>query len=367
MSLPAAAPRQRSALGTAMAVLLILIALVAVLAFAATRIVEQRIAAMLGPRGQVADVQVGFHDIVLTDVSVPGAAGQASASAKRVVLTPQWSGFFRNEAVFSTIVIEGFDFAVLRGADGQMQIAPALQAALHAGDAEDGKARHPKRIEIGELTLRDGRLDFLDAVIAKPPHRIPFKNVQARLSPVVLPADGTHSDMTFSGMVQDNRNGESTVRAEGWLELGSADADMKVAVRNMDIRHAAPYLSANGAGTLTGGAMDLDMTTAIAKRELRASGTVALRGLAFSGDGSLFSLPRKAVLAAMKDKSGVLRFEFALRGSLDNPKFSVTRGFAAQVARGFAHTIGIGAEGAAEGVTGAVKELGDALSDLLSP
>ncbi|MNU03391.1 hypothetical protein D3C72_2474010 [compost metagenome] len=69
----------------------------------------------------------------------------------------------------------------------------------------------------------------------------------------------------------------------------------------------------------------------------------------------------------MKDKSGVLRFEFALRGSLDNPKFSVTRGFAAQVARGFGRAIGIGAEGAAEGVSGAVKELGDAISDMLSP
>lgn len=367
MSLNAKAPRQRSAWGTLMMVLLVLIALAAVLAFAATRIVEQRIAGMLGPRGQVANVQVGVHQIVLTDVDIPGTAGQAGARAKRVVLAPQWSGFLRHEAVFDTVVVEGFDFTVVRGADGDMQIAPALQAALHSGDDAAGKSRRPRPIHVGELTLRDGRLDFVDAVVGKPPHRIPFNNVQARLAPVVIPGDGTHTDMTFSGTVEGNRNGESTVRAQGWLVMGSTDAEMKVAVRNMDISHAAPYLSANGAGTLTGGAMDLDMTTTIAKRELRASGTVALRGLKFSGDGSLFSLPRKAVLAAMKDKTGVLRFEFALRGSLDNPKFSVTRGFAAQVASGFARTIGIGAEGAAQGVTGAVKELGDAISDLLSP
>lgn len=367
MSQHAFAPRQRSALGTLMAILLVLIALVAVGAFAVTRIVDQRITAMLGPRGQVADIRVGLRDITLTDVSVPGATGQSTASAKRVVMTPQWTGFLRNEAVFDTIVIEGFDFAVVRGADGDMQIAPALQAALHPADGPDGKPRHKMPIHVGELILRDGRLDYLDAVVSKPPHRIPFKNVDARLSPVALPGDGTRSDMTFSGSVEDNRSGESTVRAQGWVIVGGTDADMKVAVRNMDIRHAAPYLSANGAGTLTGGTMDLDMTTAIAKRELQASGTVALRNLAFSGDGSLFSLPRKAVLAAMKDKKGVLRFEFALRGSLDNAKFSVTRGFAAQVASGFARTIGVGAEGAAQGVTGAVKELGDALSDLLSP
>lgn len=367
MSLNAAAPRRRSALGTAIAVLLVLAALAGVLAFAATRIAEQRISSMLGPRGQVGDVRVGWRQVVLTDVKVPGASGQAGASAKRIVLEPEWPAFLRHEAVFNSVVVEGFDFAVVRGADGEMKIAPALQAALHAGAGGDGKSRGDRTIRIAELILRDGRLDFEDAVVAKPPHRIPFKNVQARLSPVSVPGDGAHSDMTFSGTLEDNRNGESTVRAQGWLQVGGTDANMKVAVRNMDIRHAAPYLSEKEAGSLTGGAMDLDMSTTIANRELRASGTVALRGLTFSGDGTLFSLPRKAVLAAMKDKSGALRFDFKLQGSLDNPKFSVRRGFAAQVAQGFGRAIGVGAEGAAEGVTGAVKELGNALSDLLSP
>lgn len=354
-------------MGTTLAVLLVLAALAGVLAFAATRIAEQRISSMLGPRGQVGDVQVGWRQVVLTDVKVSGASGQAGASAKRVVLEPEWSAFLRHEAVFDAVVVEGFDFAVVRGADGEMQIAPALQAALHAGAGGDGKSRADRTIRVAELILRDGRLDFEDAAVSKPPHRIPFKNVQARLSPLLVPGDGTHSDMEFSGTLEENRNGESTVRAQGWLQVGGTDADMKVAVRNMDIRHAAPYLSEKDAGSLTGGAMDLDMNTTIAKRELQASGTVALRDLKFSGDGTLFSLPRKAVLAAMKDKTGALRFQFKLQGSLDNPKFSVRRGFAAQVAQGFGRAIGVGAEGAAEGVTGAVKELGNALSDLLSP
>lgn len=364
MNSPAPAPRQRSALGTTLAVLLMLLALAAILAFAGVRIVEQRISSLLGPRSQVGDVQVGFRQVVLTDVLVPGASGQAEARAKRVVLEPKWSGFLRHEAVFHTVVIQGFDFAVVRTDDGDMQIAPALKTAMQAGE---GRTRGRMPIEIAELVLRDGRLDFVDAAVAAPAHRIPFKNVRARLSPVVIPGDGARSNIEFAGDVEDNRNGESTVRAQGWVAIGGTDSEMKIAVRNMDIRHAAPYLAENGTGTLTGGAMDLDMTTAIAKRDLRASGVVALRDLKFSGDGSVFSLPRKAVLAAMKDKTGALRFEFALRGSLDNPKFSVTRGFTAQVAQGFGRAIGVGAEGAAEGVSGAVKELGDALSDLLSP
>lgn len=366
MSSNAADARGRSRWGTALAILLLICAVIAVLALAATRVVEQRIASILGPRSQVGNVQVGLHQVVLTDVAVPGASGQPGARARRVELEPEWTAFLRREAVFKRIIVEGFDFAVVRNPDGDMQISPALQAALRAGDG-DGKTRRNGPIRVAELILRDGRLDYLDGAVSKPPHRIPFKDVQAHLQPVVIPGDGTASDLEFTGKVEDNRNGEATVRAKGKLVVGGADADITVAVRNMDIRHAAPYLADNGAGSLSGGSMDLDMKTAIARRELKASGTVALHNLKFSGDGSLFSLPRKAVLAAMKDKSGVIRFEFALAGRLDNPKFSVTRGFSAQVARGFGHAIGVGAEGAAEGVAGAVKELGDALSDMLSP
>ncbi|MBB1624714.1 DUF748 domain-containing protein [Achromobacter sp. UMC71] len=363
-----ATARRRSPLGMALAIIVLAAAVLAVLALAGTRIVELRIANMLGPRAQVGNVQVGFKQLVLTDVKIAGSADAAPASARRVVAEPEWTSFLRHEAVFRKITIEGFDFAVLRTPDGDMQISPALQAALREADGgSDGVTRRKHPIRADDIVLTDGRLDFLDAAIAKPPHRIPFNRVSARLTPLVLPAGGQRSDMEFKGSVEDNRNGAATVTATGSLEVGGTDADIKVAVRNMDIRYAAPYLAENGAGSLSGGAMDLDMQTRIAKRQLKASGVVALRDLKFSGDGSLFSLPRKAVLAAMQDRSGALRMEFSLSGSLDNPKFSASRGFAAQIARGVGHMIGVGAEGAAGGVAGAVKDVGDAISDLFSP
>jgi hypothetical protein len=119
--------------------------------------------------------------------------------------------------------------------------------------------------------------------------------------------------------------------------------------------------------SLTGGSMDLDMKTAIARRDLRASGTWPCMTCNSAATARCSRLPRRTVLAALKDRSGALRFEFTLAGKLDNPKFSISRGIAAQVAQGVGHAIGVGAEGAAEGVTGAVKELGNSISDLLSP
>ncbi|WP_088156390.1 DUF748 domain-containing protein [Achromobacter xylosoxidans] len=367
MNLDPAAPRRKSPWGNAFAAVTLIAAVAVVLAFAALRIAEQRIAGMLGPRGEIGHVEVGYRQVILKDVTISGGTGQAGARARQVILEPEWTAFLRHEAVFKAVIVEGFDFTVVRRVNGDMDIAPALQASLRAGEGGDTQTRRNTPIRIAELILRDGRLDFEDAAVSRPAHRIPFSGVQASLRPLTIPGDGARSEMEFAGSIEGNRNGAATVRAQGWLVVGGTDADIKVAVRNMDIQHAAPYLADNGAASLAAGAMDLDMRTAIAKRQLQATGTVALRGLRFAGDGNLFSLPRKAVLAALKDQSGTLRFDFALAGDLDNPKFSVTRGFTAQVARGFGHAIGVGAEGAAEGVTGAVKELGNALSDLLTP
>lgn len=362
----AATPRRRSLLGKVLVILLAAAVLLAVLAWVGTRVAERRIAGLLGPRAQVGEVRLGFNEVVLTDVRIAGSAGMAPASARRVVAEPEWRSLLGQVAVFRRITVQGFDFAVLRGADGDMQISPALQAALREGHGGDAAARGQRPLRADAIILEEGRLDFIDAAIARPPHRIAFDHVSARLQPLVLPANDQRSDITFKGAVRDNRAGASTVQANGALTLGGSDADITVAVRNMDVRHAAPYLAGNGAGSLSGGAMDLDMRTTIARRQLEASGVVALHDLAFSGDGSLFSLPRKAVLAALENRKGVLRMEFKFSGSLDNPKFSASRGFAAQIARGFGRAIGVGAEGAAGGVAGAVKDLGDAISDLFT-
>ncbi|MCE4861270.1 hypothetical protein LZB40_09875, partial [Campylobacter jejuni] len=65
------------------------------------------------------------------------------------------------------------------------------------------RARGPVRAD--DIILDGGRLDFIDSAIARPPHRIPFENVSARLHPLVLPADGQQSQMEFKGSVRDNR------------------------------------------------------------------------------------------------------------------------------------------------------------------
>ncbi|MCV6903704.1 MAG: hypothetical protein NTT76_13425, partial [Achromobacter xylosoxidans] len=122
----AATPRRRSLLGKVLVILLAAAVLLAVLAWVGTRVAERRIAGLLGPRAQVGEVRLGFKEVVLTDVRIAGAAGMAPASARRVVAEPEWRSLLGQVAVFRRITVQGFDFAVLRGAAGAISMsAPA--------------------------------------------------------------------------------------------------------------------------------------------------------------------------------------------------------------------------------------------------
>ena len=121
------------------------------------RLIERHVAGLLGPRAQVADVRLGFDAVVLTDVKIAGAEGVAPASAQRVVAEPDWGSLLRRQPVFRKITIEGFDFAVLRSADGDMQISPALQAALREADGDGGRARDKGPIRVDDIVLDGGR------------------------------------------------------------------------------------------------------------------------------------------------------------------------------------------------------------------
>lgn len=121
---PPAASRRRPFARKLPAILVLVVVLLAALAFAGKYVAERRIAALLGPRAQVGQVSLGFKEVVLSDVKITGAEGMEPASARRVVAEPEWRSLLGREAVFRRITVEDFDFTVLRGADGDMQIAP---------------------------------------------------------------------------------------------------------------------------------------------------------------------------------------------------------------------------------------------------
>ncbi len=354
-----------SMVGRVVGTIVVLIVVVAGLMLGATRYVESRVMKALGPHATVGDIRIGPQDIVLTDVVLAGDGTEAPAHAANVVLEPQWLSFFGDRPVLDTVTVSDFAFTVLR-TEGGLQIGPGRDRkwAAPAANGADATPTH-KTLSIGLFVLRDGAMTYQDDVVSKPPHQIHFTGVSARLHPVTMPVDGSHVQVEFDGSVIEPGS-TGTVSAEGWMALGKTDADIAVEVRNLSVRDAGPYLQRQAPGAFSRGQMDLDMHTRIAGQSLAADGDVTLRNLAFSGGNVLFALPREAVLSALKDSKGAVHFKFSVKGSLDNPQFSPVKGFASAVTTGVASALGVQVKGAAEGVAGAVRALGNAISDTFS-
>lgn len=326
---------------------LLMLAVAGILAFLVVRVVELRVDSIVGPRGQVGDIRVRPHEIVLTDVVLPGTAGQAPTRAERVVLVPRWREFLTHQAVFERVLVRGYDMEVLRDGEGTLHVAPSLARALAIARGEDGQ---PRPAWAGRVVLTDGVMRYRDQTVSKNGHEMVFEQARIELTPLAVPAGDERMDVRFEGVTAAGPEGQRGMAAlVGWVRGKGQDADLRLAVRHMPAAQVAPYLQLSQSAPITGGLIDLDMRTDVRNHALQANGTLALTKVRFGDEGSIFALPRQAVLSAMADRNDTVRFDFTVKGSLDDPKFALQQSLPQRVAGGFARAVGVSAEGASEG------------------
>jgi len=363
--------RTQKRLLIAAACILALLAAGALAAHVATRVVEARIVDWLGPWGKAGRIEVGLAEVVLYDVDIGAPDGwpaEKTLQAAHIACTPDWRSLVSRRLVIRTLTMDDF-YLSARRSPHRIELLPTLSAKAREKrekDAREGK--QPSRrweTEIGNAYLRDGRVDYYDTVAAKPAHRMAFDRMQAQVGPLYFPRRAEQTRILVSGRVLGKAR-SGTVAVDGWLAGTGNDADVRTRLHQVDVPALAPYLYKKAPAALAGGSVDLDMRTRIQQRRLDAAGHLELRDLRFGEGGeNLLSLPRKAVLAALEDRNGTVSFDFTLTGNLDDPKFSLDDSLSMRMVGGLSKAIGVSAKGVAEGVGGAVRELGDALSDLV--
>ncbi|MCD0502082.1 DUF748 domain-containing protein [Bordetella petrii] len=361
--------RAKKYLLIAAAGLLALLAVGALAAHLAAQQVQARIVELLGPSGQAARIEVGLSQVVLHDVAIGGPQGwpaEQTLRARRIVCTPDWRSLVSRRLLIHSLTVEDYYLSVRRSSQG-VELLPMLSGRAREKRAQSSAEGQPPQkweTEVGRIVLRDGQLDYYDAVAAKPAHHIAIDQLQAKIGPLYFPKRNEHTSLDVSGrMLGKARNGTFTL--QGWLAAASRDADMRTRLAGVDAPVLAPYLYKGSPAMLAGGAVNLDMHTRIAQHRLNAQGHLELSHLKFGGGDSLASLPRKAVVAALEDRDGRVAFDFTLTGNLEDPKFSLEDSLSMRVVGGLGKAVGVSAKGIAESVGGAVQGLGEALSNLV--
>ncbi|MFA7290991.1 MAG: DUF748 domain-containing protein [Rhodocyclaceae bacterium] len=351
-------------------ILLIVIAIVALLGggrYFATQKLEREIKAALGPNSQVSRIEVGFSSITLTGIRIEADKGwpaKDELSAERVVVTPDWGALLSRNIRISSIEIDGAYLSMLRHKDGKLLVLPSL---LQQAPEKAGKSEAPE-VLIGTINLSNAAVDFYDASVRRPAHKLRLEKTRVAIGQLRLPALTGQTSIDVDGVVK-GVNFDGKLSVNGWAELASRDSDIQTKLAGVDLVTFQPYLIKAAETGVKKGSLDLNLKSTVKKKRLHAPGRVTLSGLELATGGTFMGMPREAVIGMMKDKQGRITADFVLQGDIDDPKFSLNENFMAQVGSGTAKFLGISLEGLATGIGSAggaaVEGIGSAVGKLL--
>jgi len=130
----------------------------------------------------------------------------------------------------------------------------------------------------------------------------------------------------------------------GDLAPKGLNSHLKLDLSGLNIIPYRPYFLKQGDLDVSAGTLSASCSLTIDKRILNAPGSLHLKGLTFdhsSTKGVLLGVPAWALISFLSDNKDELSVPFTVKGSLDNPRFSIHQSLADQVATALSSKIGI--------------------------
>lgn len=330
---------------------------------AAMHSLQSGVAAALGPRASVGAIRLGLSGVEIDELRIRAASGwpaEDELRAQHVRLRPSLASLWRSGWHIASVRIEGGYVSLLRTRDGRLRVLPALLEAKPATPPSQGTSSSPgPAVRIAAIVLDAAAIDFFDASVRQPAHRMQLEQLDARVGPLDWPALASPTDIDIRAKLKGpHRSG--TLAIDGNVTLATRDAKLKADVRGVDLVALQPYLLKVNEGGVRSGTLDLTLDARVKSQHLHAPGHVTLTGLELASGGGMLStfagVPRQAVIAAMS-REGRISVSFTLDGRLDDPNFSLNENFAAKLAGGLAETLGVSLGGVVEGVGNMIKGL----------
>lgn len=315
----------------------------------------------LGPRASVGRIDVGLSRIELRELRIradrPRWPTEDELRAERVAVVPDFLAAFSGNWRIGHVQIDKAYVSLHRSRDGKLHVLPALlEKPAPARPAPAQGATAPPLVLIDRVSLNDAQVDFFDASVRQPAHRMRLVQLQAQVKDLRLPTLDQPIGLQIEGVFKGpQRDGQ--LKISGSLTPATRDADLKADFRGVDLIALQPFLLKMAEGSVKRGTLDLQLAAQVQKNQLHAPGKLTLSGLELSDNALLAGIPQRALLAAMSKRDGRVEVNFVLAGRLDDPNFSLNENVATRVASALAQGLGVSMGGVVEGVGSVIKGL----------
>lgn len=351
-----------------LAFLLLGAAVIALALHHAAALLREEIRSSLGPAAEIGEIRLGWTEIEIADLRLPAPEawpGGDALRAARIVVVPDLAALFsRRQIRIGHLLVEQAYLSLLRTRSGQLRLLPGLIDQPPRPTSAGAR----RQVVVDTIEFADATIDFHDASIARPPHRIRLEGLHADIGPLRLPALDGRTRLHIGGSIKGVRR-DGRLELDGWIELASRDSEIATRLRGIDLLTLQPYLLRASETGVQQGELDLGLDSRVRENHLHAPGVLTLRDLELapgrSPAATFMGLPRAAVIGLMKDRSGRITLRFSLDGELDDPKFSLNETLALHLASALAEGLGISVETLARGVGSATQNLAGRLARLL--
>jgi hypothetical protein len=233
----------------------------------------------------------------------------------------------------SEVVLNNFQAKVLVTREGKVNLQQALVsdegsavdpsvAELPAPEEPAAASGPGPNIQIDTIVLQDGTFSFADEHL-KRTFRTKLTQLGGRISRLNSTV-ATSADVDLRGSL----NGVSPLKITGGLNpFGEAlFADFKIRFDAIDLTQVTPYSGTYLGYTVEKGKLYLDLDYKIDGAQLTAGNSVLLDQFTFGNQvesDKATGLPVKLAIALLKDRQGEINLDLPVRGSLDDPQFSI--------------------------------------------
>lgn len=341
---------------------LVLLAGAALLGFHfAVQALKGKVEQALGPESEVGEIVVGRSTIEVRNLRIRAPKGWPASDAlraERIVIEPDLRELVSSRQVrIRRITVEAPYLSILRAPDGRLRLLPSLL------EKKSESAAPVPPVAIGVVELNAAVLEFFDATVRRPPHKLRLEQLHATVEDLQLPDLRSRTRLNLDGVFKGVQH-DGSLAINGWIQIASKDSDIDTRLRGVDLIALQPYLIKASEAGVKRGTLDLDLKSTVRSNHLRAPGTMTLSHLELSSPGTFMGMPRRAVLAALKNHNDQITVKFALEGNLNDPKFSLNESFAKRLGTSIAEGLGVSIEGLAKGVGQAAQGVGGTLKRL---
>jgi hypothetical protein len=318
----------------------------------------------LGPQGEVKEIRVSLTGVEILGLRIKAPANNERQGkrhpwpvadqlrAERIVIVPSLMDLLTRQITLQSIRIEDAYISMLRTREGGVDILPGL---IGRAPADISGTPTPNRtpgtpVNIRKIELVNGTIEFYDASIKTPPHKVRVEQINAGIDKLRLPGLDGFSTVNLVGLLKGVRQ-DGKIFLSGTIEFATREAGFSTRLRGVDLIALQPYLIKKGETGIRRGALDLDLTTSVRQGQLRAPGTLTIRDLELASSGGLvMGMPRNTAIAMMKNRDGTIPLKFVLEGNLNDPRFSLNENLTTRIGAAFAKSLGVSFEGLARGV-----------------